>query len=153
MLADARPAVIVTDPAQCRDRLPGARRGAGPGAGRRMSRPAGTTAGPPGMSRAGGVRPGHAAYVIYTSGSTGAPKGVVVSHAGLGSLAGGAGGDWFAAGPGSRVLQFASPGFDASVSELAVALGGGRRWWWPRPGQARRGGAGRAGGGGRVAAR
>ena len=34
----------------------------------------------------GAVRPEHPAYVIYTSGSTGVPKGVVVSHAGLGSL-------------------------------------------------------------------
>ncbi|WP_307869808.1 amino acid adenylation domain-containing protein [Nocardia goodfellowii] len=34
------------------------------------------------------LRPGHPAYVIYTSGTTGVPKGVVVSHRGLGSLTG-----------------------------------------------------------------
>jgi hypothetical protein len=33
------------------------------------------------------LRPGNPAWVIYTSGSTGVPKGVAVSHAGMGSLA------------------------------------------------------------------
>jgi amino acid adenylation domain-containing protein/non-ribosomal peptide synthase protein (TIGR01720 family)/FkbM family methyltransferase len=61
------------------------------------------------------------AYVLYTSGSTGTPKGALLHHRGLCNTA-------LAAvtahrfRPDSRVLQFASPAFDASVCEVFSTL-------------------------------
>jgi amino acid adenylation domain-containing protein len=63
------------------------------------------------------------AYLLYTSGSTGRPKGVLVQQRGLANLASQM--TRFAAGPGSRVLLFASPGFDASLLDLALAFASG----------------------------
>ncbi|MEU5017771.1 non-ribosomal peptide synthase/polyketide synthase [Streptomyces angustmyceticus] len=63
----------------------------------------------------------HPAYVIYTSGSTGTPKAVVVPHTGLASFAAAAAAR-YQVRAGDRVLQFASPSFDASVLELCVSL-------------------------------
>ncbi|MEH0418318.1 amino acid adenylation domain-containing protein [Streptomyces sp. B21-083] len=71
--------------------------------------------------RPGTLRPASAAYVIYTSGSTGRPKGVVVTHAGVAAMVA-TQEDRIGAGPGGRVLLFASPSFDASVWELCTAL-------------------------------
>ncbi|MCD4506954.1 amino acid adenylation domain-containing protein, partial [Chromobacterium piscinae] len=63
----------------------------------------------------------NAAYVIYTSGSTGRPKGVVSLHAGVCHVASQQA-DIAGFGAGSRVLQFASFSFDASVWEWVSAL-------------------------------
>ncbi|MEM9217768.1 MAG: amino acid adenylation domain-containing protein [Cyanobacteria bacterium P01_F01_bin.150] len=64
------------------------------------------------------------AYVIYTSGSTGNPKGVRVAHQGLCNLA------YFQKHAfnvdiDSRIFQFASLNFDASIWEIVMAFGAG----------------------------
>lgn len=70
------------------------------------------------------LTPQHPAYVIYTSGSTGAPKGVVVTHAGLGALAASLR-DRYEIEPGSRVTHLSSPSFDFAVLEQLLTFSAG----------------------------
>ncbi|MEO0970364.1 MAG: amino acid adenylation domain-containing protein, partial [Cyanobacteria bacterium J06639_18] len=72
------------------------------------------------------VKPDDLVYAIYTSGSTGKPKGVPIQHRSLCNLAK-AQIQAFDVDSSSRVLQFASLSFDASVSEIFISLLRGAR--------------------------
>ena len=71
-----------------------------------------------------GVKAENLAYVIYTSGSTGRPKGALLAHRGLCNVA-----EeqfrTFDVRSDSRILQFASLSFDASIFEIVMALRAG----------------------------
>ncbi|BBH40643.1 McnC protein [Microcystis viridis NIES-102] len=72
----------------------------------------------------GVVTANNLANLIYTSGSTGKPKGVMVEHRGLFNLAQ-AQIKTFNLQSNSRLLQFASLNFDASIWEIIMAIGAG----------------------------
>ena len=81
------------------------------------------------------VTPNRLAYVIYTSGSTGTPKGVLLTHRGLCNVVA-AQQHVFHLSRNSRILQFSSLSFDASIFEIALALGaGGTLYIPPQPAQ------------------
>ncbi|MET9518323.1 amino acid adenylation domain-containing protein [Streptomyces sp. NPDC002994] len=99
MLADARPALVIDDPQAVAE----------------------LSEGQPDTDPGIAMDPRHPAYVIYTSGSTGRPKGVMVTHTGIASLVM-CQAKRLEITSDSRVLQFASPSFDASTWELCAAL-------------------------------
>ncbi|MCA2621159.1 MULTISPECIES: non-ribosomal peptide synthase/polyketide synthase [unclassified Microcystis] len=72
----------------------------------------------------GVVTANNLANLIYTSGSTGKPKGVMVEHRGLFNLTQ-AQIKTFNLDSDSRILQFASLNFDASIWEILMAMGAG----------------------------
>ncbi|MGZ6530155.1 MAG: non-ribosomal peptide synthetase, partial [Tumebacillaceae bacterium] len=63
-------------------------------------------------------------YLIFTSGSTGRPKGTMLQHRGLCNMLAESV-SVFEVGADTRLLQFASFSFDASVIEIFTALVGG----------------------------
>jgi nonribosomal peptide synthetase DhbF len=124
MLADAKPACLITSSVTT-PHLPGASTQLvldDPATAGLLARQPDTN--PRDADRTAPLSPLNAVYVIYTSGSTGAPKGVVVSHHGIASLAG-AMTERLGITPQSRVLQFASSSFDASIMEVLMALPAG----------------------------
>ncbi|WP_461092305.1 AMP-binding protein, partial [Streptomyces incanus] len=131
MLDDADPALVLTTGHEA-DRLPDAT-----AAGRvvldRLDLTAEPVTDPVDADRPAKLTVAHPAYVIYTSGSTGRPKGVVVSHQGLAAFATVLA-QRCAVDPRSRVLQFSSPSFDASVLELCMSLPWGAALVVPPPG-------------------
>jgi amino acid adenylation domain-containing protein/non-ribosomal peptide synthase protein (TIGR01720 family) len=67
------------------------------------------------------VKGGNAAYIIFTSGTTGKPKGTVIEHVAY-CTGSAAHGKRLLIGPSTRVLQFASYAFDASLLDILTSL-------------------------------
>lgn len=68
-----------------------------------------------------GIKQDDLAYIIYTSGSTGTPKGVMIEHGSFMNMFVNMVKN-YGVSDNDRVLQFASPGFDASIFETFQAL-------------------------------
>jgi amino acid adenylation domain-containing protein len=77
-----------------------------------------------GSTAPGVIHSGQGAYLIFTSGTTGVPKGVLVPHAGLVSLAR-TQAERLGLTAQSRALALASFAFDASVAEIVVTWAAG----------------------------
>lgn len=80
-----------------------------------------------GAEAAVSLAPEDLAYVICTSGSTGEPKLVMAEHRGVTNLLHAQRDVLGTLGPGTRVLQFFHPSFDASLFDLLMALPNGGR--------------------------
>jgi nonribosomal peptide synthetase DhbF len=133
MLADAKPVCLITSNAIAQ-RLPEAAPRLvldDPDTAGVLARQPDTN--PRDQDRTAPLTPLNSAYVIYTSGSTGTPKAVVVSHIGITSLAG-AQIERLGITPDSRILQFSSSSFDASIMELLMAFPAGAALVVPQAG-------------------
>ena len=67
------------------------------------------------------VQPNNAAFVVYTSGTTGNPKGVIIEHSAF-CTSSNAFGTRMGIGPSSRVFNFSSYAWDASISDIFASL-------------------------------
>ena len=133
MIADAKPTCLITSDAIAR-RLPEAAPRLvldHPNTIALLARQPDTN--PRDQDRTAPLTPVNSAYVIYTSGSTGTPKAVVVTHLGIMSLAG-AQIERLGITSDSRVLQFSSSSFDASMMELLMAFPAGAALVVPQAG-------------------
>ena len=128
MMADARPAVLITQ----RHLLPALP----PAPGAVLLLEAGDAAGPAGEWSAAPLADLQLAYVIYTSGSTGRPKGAMVHHGGIRNRL-----LWmqeaYRLGPADTVLQKTPFSFDVSVWEFFWPLLAGARLVLAPPGEHR----------------
>ncbi|RKT12301.1 amino acid adenylation domain-containing protein [Streptomyces sp. 1114.5] len=86
-----------------------------------LDRDAAAIAAHPDQDPAPTAGPGNLAYVVHTSGSTGTPKGVAAEHRGVSAYLSFVT-SRYGITPGTRVLQLASIGFDASVRDLLGPL-------------------------------
>ena len=118
MLADARAPLLVTQRRAARSTAaaPAPACSASTRDGRRHRR---TARQPP---RHMALDPQNPAYVIYTSGSTGTPKGVAVTHNGIAKSLQSPRLIASPSHPKPASCQFASPSFDAAISEIATLL-------------------------------
>ncbi|MGC4894865.1 amino acid adenylation domain-containing protein [Micromonospora sp. DT31] len=125
MLADAAPALLITDGAAA-DRLPAG----GPPRLRLDQLPPPDGAQHPLPPRS--AHPAELACVLYTSGSTGQPKAVMVTRGGLANMAANQI-DRFGVTAEARVSQLAAFSFDAAISEVCTALLSGATLVLPPP--------------------